>query len=134
MPIDVTCQCGARFRASDRLAGRYVACPKCAGKFAIPAVEESLAPIQRSSWQSELPAVSRLPANSDQAPWATPGPQPSDSDASRWRWLSYDFAPKQPMWRVVVGTLFSLAGIVASVLFMVACSFGIDRASETSSW
>ena len=36
MPIEVSCECGGRFRAKDELAGRCVKCPKCARPLTIP--------------------------------------------------------------------------------------------------
>jgi hypothetical protein len=133
MPIDVACQCGARFRASDRLAGRQVACPRCAGSLSIPAADEGLEPIQRSDWAGAHSTASTLPASTVPATWATATAE-ADGVGSRSPWLSYDFTPKLPTWHVAVGALFALAGVSASVLIMVACSIGIDRASETSSW
>lgn len=37
MPILVTCQCGAKIRAPDKLAGRAMFCPQCSQQIAIPA-------------------------------------------------------------------------------------------------
>ena len=41
MPIKVTCQCGQRFAAKERLAGRKVKCPKCGSLLKIPQPEQS---------------------------------------------------------------------------------------------
>ena len=36
MPIKITCQCGQRFAAKERLAGRTVKCPKCGEPLIVP--------------------------------------------------------------------------------------------------
>ena len=37
MPIKISCRCGQRFQAPDKLAGKKVRCPKCGNPLAIPA-------------------------------------------------------------------------------------------------
>ena len=37
MPIEITCECGKRFRAKDEYAGRWGTCPACRREFMVPA-------------------------------------------------------------------------------------------------
>jgi RsiW-degrading membrane proteinase PrsW (M82 family) len=43
MPIEVSCECGGRFRARDELAGRAVKCPRCGRPLTIPSATFELA-------------------------------------------------------------------------------------------
>src|SRR5579862_8419160 len=79
MPI-VTCGCGARLNAPDRLAGKLVPCPKCTAPVKVPAAEAvaepelDLMPLAPSSAPDPLPARVAAPAPRRAIP---PRPPPS---------------------------------------------------------
>lgn len=59
MPILVTCQCGAKIRAPDKLAGRAMFCPQCSHQIAIPVPSRAAVPARPASRpaQSAAPVV-----------------------------------------------------------------------------
>jgi RsiW-degrading membrane proteinase PrsW (M82 family) len=56
MAIEVSCDCGGRFRAKDELAGRRVKCPKCGAALTIP-----LPPIELADFDAAPPEVRHVP-------------------------------------------------------------------------
>lgn len=60
MPIEVSCECGGRFRAKDELAGRQVKCPRCARMLTIPSQTFDLVedePPPRPGYRASAPAA-----------------------------------------------------------------------------
>ncbi len=45
MTLKVSCSCGAKFTAQDKLAGKQVTCPKCGGQLSVPAQGAARQPI-----------------------------------------------------------------------------------------
>src|SRR5437879_5760857 len=71
MPISLPCPgCGRKLRAPDKLAGKTVACPHCAAKLTLPALEEEAAGYLL---QDEPPAAAKPP---EPEPATLMAPQP----------------------------------------------------------
>lgn len=59
MPISVTCRCGARYSAEERIAGKSIRCHQCGSLAAVPSSAADPEPIPspavRAGWLSWLP-------------------------------------------------------------------------------
>lgn len=69
MPILVVCECGARIRAADKLAGRAMFCPQCMNRIVIPA------PVRQPAAAARV-APRTAPARPDARPPAPARPTP----------------------------------------------------------
>lgn len=77
MPILVVCDCGARIRAADRLAGRAMFCPQCMQRIIIPTPARQAAPAARvPARPAPPPARPATPARPAVRPALPPKPAP----------------------------------------------------------
>ncbi|HEY2584411.1 MAG TPA: PrsW family glutamic-type intramembrane protease [Tepidisphaeraceae bacterium] len=76
MPIEVSCECGGRFRAKDELAGRRVKCPKCGAVLTIPTP-----PIDLSDFDEEPSVKQHVPLPTRPASAADDSWDNDDDDA-----------------------------------------------------
>jgi hypothetical protein len=135
MSVDVACQCGARFRARDHLAGKKVPCPRCAKPLAIPAITaETLAPLESSSFGEQAFLGSALPALSNPAPWAASEPDSGAAAETATRKLGWDLSPKQSTSRLALHTALLLGTCVLMIGLCGICLFSINRGLESTTW
>jgi hypothetical protein len=118
MPIEVTCECGKRFRAKDEYAGKRGICPACKQAFVVP-VSVDLEPLepQIASMRDAATTPGR-DIKSDLAGQGKPAPEQTESKSRKRFW-------HDPV--VIIGATVPIVSLIAFIAYLVGVNVGSKR-------